>query len=254
LTHCPKVSYCALSFAEEMLWSACIVVERLPIDPDRKKWLTDKLKESKQYLKSDFKVHVSKSSLIADHCISYALSDPTSKEFRSECGHQHEEYCYECTTLWTILEEIKTWISTTSSKELIPRTLHKFQTAREAIEAWKSHQMRSVNQDLCREQVLNDLPSNGVYVNMDWAMKWEPAWYRESQNLFYGKRGISWHITVVIKRCNNSGDGDSANKNDDDDEGDVDNEMDEVVASIFLFGSNKNNFVTLGREKKSTKI
>ena len=38
------------------------------------------------------------------------------------------------------------------------------------------------------------------YLNLDWAMKFLPVKSREPQCDFFGKRGISWHITVVIKR------------------------------------------------------
>ena len=59
--------------------------------------------------------------------------------------------------------------------------------------------LRSINQDLCRENLLDKLSNNEIYLNLDWATKFVPVKIREPQSEFFGKRGISWHITVVLK-------------------------------------------------------
>ena len=46
-------------------------------------------------------------------------------------------------------------------------------------------------------QLLND---NTVLIVNDWAMKFLSQLYRESQQDWFGKRGISWHISVVFRR------------------------------------------------------
>ncbi|XP_067034580.1 uncharacterized protein [Acropora muricata] len=56
----------------------------------------ERLRESKRYLKSDYKVHISKSASVADHCTSYALSDPNESVYQSPCDHQHNEECDRC--------------------------------------------------------------------------------------------------------------------------------------------------------------
>lgn len=35
---------------------------------------------------------------------------------------------------------------------------------------------------------------------MDWAMKFLQLKYREKQSEWFGKRGINWHVSCVIKR------------------------------------------------------
>jgi len=59
--------------------------------------------------------------------------------------------------------------------------------------------LRSINQDLCRENLLDKLSNDEIYLNLDWAMKFLPVKSREPQSEFFGKLGISWHITVVMK-------------------------------------------------------
>ena len=39
-----------------------------------------------------------------------------------------------------------------------------------------------------------------VLITQDWAMKWLPQRYRETQADWFGKRGISWHVSVVVRR------------------------------------------------------
>jgi hypothetical protein len=38
---------------------------------------------------------------------------------------------------------------------------------------------------------------------MDWAMKFLPTKFRESQQEWYGKKGISWHITAAVTKAAN---------------------------------------------------
>ena len=42
------------------------------------------------------------------------------------------------------------------------------------------------------------LLKDGVaFITLDWAMKWLPRQFRETQAEWWAKRGISWHIAVV---------------------------------------------------------
>ena len=48
--------------------------------------------------------------------------------------------------------------------------------------------------------VLDALDEFSVLLIQDWAMKFLPRKYRESQSDWLGKRVLSWHITVVTRR------------------------------------------------------
>ncbi|CAF1548365.1 unnamed protein product [Adineta ricciae] len=162
--------------------------------------LIENLKRARFYLKSDYKVHISRSSNVADHCCVYALSDPKNRDFAQDCDHQHDEFCIECSNLTDTLNEIEKLLGEIGKdKDILDRALKKFQLYRESIEAWKAHLLRSINQDLCRENLLDKLAHNEIYINLDWAMKFLPVKSREPQSEFFGKRGISWHISVVMK-------------------------------------------------------
>ena len=74
------------------------------------------------------------------------------------------------------------------------------QKGKECIIAWKCHLLISVNQDKARLDSIDKLDEHTTLVFNDWAMKFLPQLYRESQTDWFGKRGISWHISVVYWR------------------------------------------------------
>ena len=66
--------------------------------------------------------------------------------------------------------------------------------------SWKVHLLRSVNQEEARLDIVNALDDTSVLLLKDWAMKFLPRKFRESQTDCFAKRGISWHLTVSIRR------------------------------------------------------
>ena len=133
----------------------------------------DSLKRGKQYLKSDFKVYVSRSSYVAYHYISFSLSDPTSSYYSQTCDdHDHDELCLECSNLTQSLLELGEAIDeNVVNQEETKRIKHRYKLACSSIQAWKCHLLRSINQDLGRDKVLEILPDNAVFLNLDFAMK-----------------------------------------------------------------------------------
>lgn len=78
--------------------------------------------------------------------------------------------------------------------------MYTFQEAVRAIQLWKSHQLRLLNQDAARTDCIDCLSDNSVLLIQDWAMKFLPRQYRESQGEWFAKKGFSWHITVAIRK------------------------------------------------------
>ena len=74
------------------------------------------------------------------------------------------------------------------------------QNAIEAIEAWKSHQIRMVHQDECNLKVIESLSENTILIVQHFAMKFLPAEYREAQSDFFWKMGnIMAHLSMYEK-------------------------------------------------------
>ncbi|CAH3129954.1 unnamed protein product, partial [Pocillopora meandrina] len=66
---------------------------------------------------------------------------------------------------------------------------------------WKAHIARSVNQEAAKQDQLKTISTNQncALVIMDWAMKFLQLKYREKQSDWFGKRGLSWHISTTEK-------------------------------------------------------
>ena len=141
-------------------------------------------------------------STVADHCRAYALSDPGDQDYMVICEHEHNDRCDRCAQLTSVLAEIDKVVHESDcavdTKEEMSFVVSQ---ASQNIKAWKSHLLRSSNQDQCRLDILEHLDGTSVLLVLDWAMKYLPRKYRESQSDWFAKRGISWHITVATRRA-----------------------------------------------------
>lgn len=77
---------------------------------------------------------------------------------------------------------------------------HDLQTSKERIFQWKAHILRAVHQDSAKTELLQELCPNQCVIVMDWAMKCIPRSYRETPAEWFGKKGRSWHVSVVITK------------------------------------------------------
>ena len=148
-----------------------------------------------------FQVHVSLSSSVPDNCRRYSLCVESDSDFTTTCNHQHDSVCERCNLFPTVLQEVEMQLGKAKVpcdvKEEMKFVLTK---AKKNIEAWKAHIIWSVNQDAARLDILNALDDTSVLVVLDWAMKFIPRKYRESQGDWFGKRGISWHVSVAMRK------------------------------------------------------
>jgi hypothetical protein len=49
------------------------------------------LQQSRNYIKIDYKMHISTSSNVPDHCSTFALSDPEEQTWKTACDHNHDD-------------------------------------------------------------------------------------------------------------------------------------------------------------------
>jgi hypothetical protein len=169
-------------------------------------------------LKLDFKTHISITSTIADHCSTFGLSDPSNSAWQQKCKHQYDDECVHvghsfsvlivfssrcesclllreaCARLRSIIE-----VNTNITDDIRHRLIYRLGHNVELISDWKKHLLRTVHQDAARKHILDILDDSSIFIVADWAMKWLPTWYRESQREFFGKRGLPWHITYAIR-------------------------------------------------------
>ena len=120
------------------------VVQALEEDGVREGWLEDKikaLKEAERYLKTDYKLHISRDEECTDHCIVYALSDPSddSADFRRECYHNHKTNFERCDALENVIAEILRELEDSGlSEEKKARVMFDYKECIQNISAWKA--------------------------------------------------------------------------------------------------------------------
>ena len=164
-----------------------------------------RIKEVKRYFKTDYKTHTSREEHCADHCTTYALSDPKNKVLTNICKHKHDVECERCGSLEYLFKEIKEKIDDLSlDEEQRNRISFEYSYCEAAICAWKTHLLRTVLQEEAKQDALNKLDEETCLIIVDWAMKFLPLKYRESMCEFFGKRGRSWHVSAVVTRRDDS--------------------------------------------------
>ena len=140
-------------------------------------------------------------SPIPDHCTSFALSDPKEKSLDDECEHSHDKCCLQCEKLKTAINDVGPLLrSTQLSEEEWDDLLYAYEQAVLAINAWKAHQLRTIQQDKACLDCLKEMDETTALITQDWAMKFLPQKYCETQADWFPKCGISWHISIVLRK------------------------------------------------------
>ena len=125
-------------------------------------------------------------------------------DFKQEREHPHSLQCDWCENLKSVVEEIQTCVKNESQsisfygKEHQEDIIYDFLQAKKHIFDWKAHILRSENQDLAKQDVLRSLDATSALITMDWAMKFQCQKFREKQSEWFGKRGLSWHVSSVV--------------------------------------------------------
>ena len=59
---------------------------------------------------------------------------------------------------------------------------------------WKAHVPKAINQERAKSEILDNLEKHQCLIVMDWAMKWLPERFCETQSEWFGEKGKSWHV------------------------------------------------------------
>ena len=59
---------------------------------------------------------------------------------------------------------------------------------------------RTAHQEAAKTNILDEMKPTQVLVIMDWAMKYLPVRFRETQAEWYGKKGRPWHVSAAITK------------------------------------------------------
>ncbi|CAF4266209.1 unnamed protein product, partial [Rotaria magnacalcarata] len=79
----------------------------IDVSIDKVVQLQKTLQKCRNYIKIDYKTHMSNSSTIADHCSVFGLSDSKDNDWNEECDRTHTDKCEDCCLLDHTLAEIE---------------------------------------------------------------------------------------------------------------------------------------------------
>ncbi|CAH3145827.1 unnamed protein product [Porites evermanni] len=180
------------------------ILQKNGFQDEEAKGVLSRLKAGKRYVSTDYKLHIATETPCADHCNMYAGSS-NEAEYRGTCSHQHNINCDRCSDLRNAVLDIQVAVSELqlSNDEKREELLHDLEAAIPKLEMWKSHVIRSVHQDAAKTAVVDALTETEALLIMDWAMKFLPTSYQETQRDWFGKKGLPWHITVAITKDGN---------------------------------------------------
>ena len=153
------------------------------------------------YLKIHYRQNLSLLSRCADHCISYALSDRTDESLTKECNHIHDIKCHECEFIKHVTSDIlKEMVNIQAPPDILDELKYDTNSAGTHIARWKAHILRACQQDQAKHEILKQMPDSGGMLFLDFAMKFLPRIYHETQQDFFAKKGISWHVSVLVRK------------------------------------------------------
>ncbi|EFP05927.1 hypothetical protein CRE_04967 [Caenorhabditis remanei] len=181
--------------------------------------------EVAQYYRTDYRLHIKSQSRVADHCASFALSDPSDKRLSSPCSsdphkHSHDLKCDRCQHVNSTLEKLRDYAeeflldsrealktADESTKQNIQAILERREDDKKVIERsiayvheMKKHLLRAAFTSQEREKIISGLKDNEALVTLDFAQKFLPKFHRELQSQYYGKKGVSYHISHVVAK------------------------------------------------------
>ena len=99
-----------------------------------------------------------------------------------------------------IVVTVSNCVLTHTRKDQREEIAHDVETAIKKVQEWKAHIMRTAHQQVAKATVLDEMTLTQVFIVMDWAMKFLPVCFRETQSEWFGKKGRPWHVSAVITK------------------------------------------------------
>ncbi|RHZ86975.1 hypothetical protein Glove_41g97 [Diversispora epigaea] len=148
----------------------------------------------KRFLKRDYEnhFHVTKSGMTfhnpyINHCLLYAFGN---------CTENHNQTCNECQELFSLFENIRSYIDSTNYEELEDLKNH--------LLYYLAHQTRKVYLNAQFNANLLELDEKTALILVDYKMKILLKTARETKNDWFGKKGWSLHTVMVYRKQNSS--------------------------------------------------
>jgi len=149
--------------------------------------------EAHQLLKS---VHALESFIKATLEAHVSTCDVTSADFAFSSAYSNERTCEVCSLPSRVITSITARVD--SQHQVL------LSDAMEKLMLYLGHRVRVKNQRDRIDEIMASLSEHEAMVVMDFKMKFESLYFREKTTDFYGKKGLSWHGSMVYSRYTSS--------------------------------------------------
>lgn len=185
------VDYVVSVLVNEVVSSLTKVINISTAVGEERDALHKRLEEVNIFMKHGYKkghVDTSGKSSSRSHCSHWALDGAPLEEESVECR--------ACRMPWDFLEHLSLKIPADrdDAKEVVREAGKRF-----LLYFGHNHRVK-VQQAALQDQLaqMKQGPMfHRVLIVMDWKMKFEPLWYRETMQAWFGKKGLSWHGAAV---------------------------------------------------------
>lgn len=90
----------------------------------------------------------------------------------------------------TVARVVDSTVTDREKLEKLEMDRHEFQEARKTIAELKAHQMRAAYSSKVRAAIVTTLKEDRCLITMDFAQKWLPRRWSETQADYFGRRGL----------------------------------------------------------------
>lgn len=184
------------------------------IDDHCIKTVGEQIEAVENFLKSNYKSHLKVSSRCASHCIQLALSsDDDDKTAFKKCNHKHDLYCMQCDNIHLLFANFRNLVEielenrplnfeeTTKDADMIEEFRERIDLHSTHLNFYIGHVIRTHHSSAVKANVPASLALNQVAITADYKMKYLQTVYRESQQEWFGKAGMTWHgVWATVKR------------------------------------------------------
>ena len=112
---------------------------------------------------------------------------------RSNQSNSNMAPCNVCSMPFVIIDRLKRLVDS-EYVEMLDDCMLK-------VKLFIAHCVRSHIQNKRCDQLKNELTQEQALIIIDYKMKFEPMYFREKSSQFYGKKGMSWHGSLLCTKC-----------------------------------------------------
>lgn len=168
----------------------------------RKLEFLNKLDAANDFLKRTQIRHLSDASECIQHCAAFAHSDPKNVKLQQSCDHQHSSTCTDCIAIFKLMDEVKEYVQSytiiqgVDAEHVKNLLMNDIAIHRSAVIEWFTHNVRAFQQNKSKEDAMKLVDETTAFILRDWSMKYLPQRFREGMRSWFGKKGLSNHVTV----------------------------------------------------------